>query len=189
MQVAALQMTFDKNGAIGIFKQIVDLGKSQAPEAAYNELLLLFQEGRFADLISRAPVLTPLLSDERKVLLDFCLGRSHFKLEHYSDAIVHYERFIQNEKEGTSYKRAAFLTLINCSQKVQDTVLFDRILQQFLTAFPGDEEAGKALLLHAQNALQTGNVNQATADLGKLLSQFPNTAEKETLLYDHALLL
>jgi tetratricopeptide (TPR) repeat protein len=189
VQVAALQMIFDKNAAIGTFKQIVDLGKAQAPEAAYNELLLLLQEGRFADLINRAPVLTPLLSDERKVLLDFCLGRSHFKLEQYTDAIVHYERFIQNEREGTSYKRAAFLTLIHCSQKVQDPVLFDRILQQFLIAFPGDEEAGKALLLHAQNALQAGNAHQATADIGRLLSQFPNIAEKETLLYDHALLL
>ncbi len=189
LQVAALQMAFNKNGAIETFKQIVDLGKSKASEAAYNELLLLFQENRFADLVSRASAIAPHLNDERKILLDFCLGRSHFKLEHYPEAIVHYEKFIQSESESTSYKRAAFLTLISCSQKIQDGALFDRILQQFLAAFPNDEEAGKALLLHAQNALQSGNAAQATADLGKLLSEFPQLSEKETLLYDHALLL
>jgi outer membrane protein assembly factor BamD (BamD/ComL family) len=79
--------------------------------------------------------------------------------------------------------------LISCSQKVNDPTLFDRVLEQFLTAFPHDDEAGKALLLHAQNALQSGNAGQATTDLGRLLIAFPELPEKETLLYDYALLL
>ena len=129
------------------------------------------------------------MTDDKNTLFNFCVGRSHFKLDQFSDAIVYFERYLQQEKEATSYKRAAFLTLISCSQKVNDPMLFDRVLEQFLTAFPSDEEAGKALLLHAQTALQSGNVDQATTDLGRLLIAFPNLPEKETLLYDHALLL
>ncbi len=189
LQVASLQMGFSKNEAIDTYQKIVDLNQSKASEAAYNELLLLFQENRFSDLISRAAVLAPHMIGDKKTLFDFCLGRSHFKLDQYSDAIGYFERFIQQEPESTSYKRAAFLTLISCSQKVKDPMLFDRTLEQFLTAFPHDEEAGKALLIHAQTALQTGNVDQATADLGRLLLDFPDFPEKETLLFDHALLL
>ncbi|HUD00982.1 MAG TPA: tetratricopeptide repeat protein, partial [Rhabdochlamydiaceae bacterium] len=189
LQAASLQMGFSKNDAIATYQKIVDLGQSKAPEAAYNELLLLFQENRFSDLVNRSAVLAPHLPGEKRALFDFCLGRSHFKLDQFSDAIAYFERFLQEESESTSYKRAAFLTLISCSQKVKDPTLFDRILEQFLTAFPHDEEAGNALLLHAQNALQNGNADQATADLGRLLSEFPNLPEKETLLYDHALLL
>ncbi len=126
---------------------------------------------------------------KKEVLFNFCVGRSHFKLDQFSDAIVYFERYLQQEKEATSYKRAAFLTLISCSQKVNDPMLFDRVLEQFMTAFPNDEEAGKALLLHAQTALQSGDIDQATTDLGRLLIAFPDLPEKETLLYDHALLL
>ncbi len=189
LQAASLQMNFSKSDAIATFQKVVDLGQGKAREAAYNELLLLFQEDRFSDLTLRAAVLAPHLTDEKMALFNFCLGRSHFKLEQFSDAIVYFERYLQQEKEATSYKRAAFLTLISCSQKINDPQLFDQVLEQFLTAFPGDEEAGKALLLHAQTALQSGNVDQATTDLGRLLIAYPNLPEKETLLYDHALLL
>jgi len=189
LQAATLQMGFSKNDAIATFQKVVDLGQGKAQEAAYNELLLLFQENRFSDLVGRAPALTPYLVGDKKALFDFCLGRSHFKLDQFSDAIVYFERYLQEEPEATSYKRAAFLTLISCSQKVSDPALFDRVLEQFLVAFPHDDEAGKALLLHAQNALQSGHAEQATTDLGRLLKEFPETKEKETLLYDHALLL
>lgn len=189
LQAASLQMGYSKNDAIATFQKVVDLGQGKAAEAAYNELLLLFQENRFADLIGRAAVLAPHLTGDKETLFNFCIGRSHFKLDQFSDAIVYFERYLQQEKETTSYKRASFLTLISCSQKVSDPMLFDRVLEQFLAAFPSDEEAGKALLLHAQTALQSGNVDQATTDLGRLLVAFPNLQEKETLLYDHALLL
>lgn len=189
LQAASLQMGYSKNDAIATFQKVVDLGQAKAAEAAYNELLLLFQENRFADLVSRAAVLAPHMADDKNILFNFCLGRSHFKVDQFSDAIVYFERYLQQEKEATAYKRAAFLTLISCSQKVGDPLLFDRVLEQFLAAFPGDEEAGKALLLHAQTALQSGNADQATTDLGRLLISFPNLPEKESLLYDHALLL
>jgi tetratricopeptide (TPR) repeat protein len=189
LQAASLQIGFNKGDAIGTYQKVVDLGQGKASEAAYNELLLLFQENRFSDLVSRAAVLAPYLSDDKKALFDFCLGRSHFKLDQFSDAIVYFERYLQEEPEATSYKRAAFLTLISCSQKVNDPTLFDRVLEQFLTVFSHDEEAGKALLLHAQNALQNGNADQATTDLRRLLIAFPELPEKETLLYNYALLL
>lgn len=188
-QAASLQLTFDKNKAIETYQQIVDLGLSKAPEAAYNELLLLFQENRFSDLVGRASAISAHLTSDKKPLFNFCLGRSHFKLEAFDDAIIYFERYIKEESDSTPYKRAAFLTLITCSQKVKDPTLFDRTLEQFLVAFPHDDEAGKALLLHAQTALQNGNADQATADLGRLLLEFPQLPEKETLLYDHALLL
>jgi len=189
LQAASLQLHYSKSDAITTFQKVVDLGQGKAAEAAYNELLLLFQENRFADLVSRAAVLAPHMTDDKNVLFNFCIGRSHFKLDQFSDAIVYFERYLQQEKEATAYKRAAFLTLISCSQKANDPMLFDRVLEQFLAAFPSDEEAGKALLLHAQTALKSGNVDQATTDLGRLLTSFPNLPEKESLLYDHALLL
>jgi tetratricopeptide (TPR) repeat protein len=189
LQVATLQLDFNKNAAIETFQQVVNLGQGKAADAAYNEFLLLFQENRFAELVSRAPLLSPHLSQENKTLFNFCLGRSHFKLDQLSEAISYFTQFVEAEKESTPYKRAAFLTLITCAQKTANPILFDTVLEQFLASFPNDDEAAKALLLHAQVAMQSGNVDQATTDLKRLLSAFPEISEKETLLYDLALLL
>ena len=189
LQAAALQLSFDPLSAVTTFQKVVDLGGSKAGDAAYQELHLLFQHDRFSDLVSRAPRIEMYLNQSQKPLFEFCLARSHFKLEQLPEAIHHFTIFIEKEPEATTYKRAAYLTLIHCSQKTENNTLFDQTLAQFLKDFPSDEEAGKALLLHAQTALQKGDVAQASVDLNQLLKDFPNFPDQETLLYDQALLL
>ncbi|MGD0664214.1 MAG: tetratricopeptide repeat protein [Rhabdochlamydiaceae bacterium] len=189
LQAAALQMEFDPLQALPTFEQVVDLGGSKASEAAYQELLLLFQNDLFSNLISRSPRIEMHLDVDKKTLFEFCLARSHFKLDQIPEAILHYNRFIEKETESTPHKRAAYLTLIHCAQKTDSSSLFDQVLVQFLKDFPSDEEAGKALLLHAQVSLQKGDVGQASRDLDQLLRDFPDFPDQETLLYDQALLL
>ena len=187
LQAGSLQLEFDALQALDSFQRAVDIGGSKAHLAAKQELHLLFQNDRFSDLISRAPKLDMYLED--KTLFEFCLARSYFKLEQLPEAIIHYQRFIEKENDATLHKRAAFLTLIHCAQKTENTTLFDQVLTQFLKDFPKDEEAGKALLLHAQSALQRGDVVQASADLNQLVRDFPDFPDQENVLYDQAVLL
>ncbi len=189
LQAAVLQMEYEPALALANFQQLVDLGGSKAQEAAYQELLLLFQNDRSSDLISRAPKIEMYLNEGRKNLLEFCLARSYFKLDQLLEAIQHLNRFIVTESDPTPHKKAAFLTLIHCAQKTDNQPLFDQAVAQFLRDFPLDEEAGKALLLHAQTALQRGELMQAIQDLNRLLKDFPNFPNQETLLYDQAVLL
>jgi outer membrane protein assembly factor BamD (BamD/ComL family) len=189
LQAAALQLEFDPPMAIASFQKVVDLGGSKAPEAAYQELLLLFRGDHFSDLVARAPNIEMHLSTDQKPLYEFCLARSYFKLEQLPEAVDHFQVFIEKESESTPYKRAAYLTLIHCAQKTENHTLFDQVLAQFLNDFPRDDEAGKALLLHTQTALQKGDIAQASHDLDKLVRDFPNFPDQETLLYDQAVLL
>ncbi len=189
LQAAALQLEYDPLVAIATFQKVVDLGGSMAADAAHQEMLLLFQNDRFSDLISRAPKIEMHLAEKNKTLFEFCLARSYFKLDQLPEAIQHYTAFTEKELESTPHKRAAYLTLIHCAQKTENNALFDQVLVHFLNDFPKDEEAGKALLLHAQTALQKGDVAQASTDLNQLLKDFPDFPGQETLLYDQALLL
>ncbi|MGH2612704.1 MAG: tetratricopeptide repeat protein, partial [Rhabdochlamydiaceae bacterium] len=189
LQAAALQLEFDSLVAITTFQKVVDIGGNKAQEAAYQELLVLFQNDRFSDLIIRAPQIEINLNVDQKPLFEFCVARSYFKLDRLPEAIQHFLLFTEKEQEGTPHKRAAYLTLIHCAQKTENNTLFDQILDRFLKDFPKDEEAGKVLLLHAQTALQSGNVSQASHDLNQLLRDFPNFPDQEILLYDQALLL
>lgn len=189
LQAAALQLEFDPVLALSTFKQVVDLGGEKASDAAYHELLLLFQNEQFSDLIDRAPVLEALLHGDKKKLFDFCLARSYFKVDLLSEAGKQLSAFIEQENENTAYKRSAFLMLMQCAKETENAALFDQALSQFQSAFPGDEEVGKSLLLHAQIALQNGNLLQASQDLNQLLSDFPDFEGQETLLYEQAVLL
>ncbi len=189
LQAAALQLEFDLLAATATIQTVVDIGGSKASEAAYQELLLLFQNDRFSELISRAPKIEMHLNADQKTLFEFCLARSYFNIDQLPEAIAHFTVYLQKEPEETSHKRAAYLNLIHCAQKTENNALFDQVLEQFLKGFPKDEEAGKALLLHAQIALQIGDVAKASYDLDRLIRDFPNFPDQETLLYGQAQLL
>lgn len=189
LQAAALLMNINKSEAITTYQRVVDLGQGKAPDAAYNELVLLFHEDRFQELVARERILGERLKEDKQPLYNFCMGRSHFKLDHFKEAAVYLEKFIWQEKENTPYKRAAYLTVITCAQQEKDSPLFEKSIEEFVAAFPQDLEAGKALLLRAQAALKEDKNEQAVADLGRLLTAFADFPERETLLFNYALLL
>lgn len=189
LQAASLQLEFDPSAALTTFQTVVDIGGSRASEAAHQEYLLLFQNERHSELISRAPKIEMYLIADQKALFEFCLARCYFKLEQIPEAVTHFLVYLDKEREASSHKKAAYLTLIHCAQKTENSGLFDDMVVRFLNDFPTDEEAGKALLLHAQLALQTGNDAQASQDLERLLRDFPNFPDQETILYSQALLL
>lgn len=188
-QVAVLQTEFDKKAAIDTYGKIYQLGKTRAGDAAYNQFVLLFQNSYFSELTSQYMAISQRLPRDKMALFHFCVGKSFFALEDYSKAIQFLEQYVLEEKENSDYKKNAFLTLINCAQKANDISLFDRTLQQLLEAYPSDIETAKALLLHAQTSIQKDMLVEATADLQRVVEQFPQYEQKEAVLYDRALLL
>lgn len=189
LQAAALQLEVEPLAAVKTFQRVVDLGGNKAQEAAYQELVLLFQNGAFEEIISRSSKIELHLTSEQQSLFEFCLAHSYFKLEQLAPAVQHLTRFTEIEAESTPRKRTAYLALVQCAQKTNDNGLFDQVMAKLLKDFPMDEETGKALLLHAQTAIQQGDWARASHDLNQLVQDFPNMPDLETILYDQALLL
>jgi len=189
MLAASLQLGFDKNSAIDTYERVYSKDGEKAPVAAYNQFVLLYQESRFADLVGKSGSIEKRISKEKAPLFHFCLGRSHYALEHWPEAVTFLEKYVSEEANNPEQKKAAYLSLISCAHKMDDGALFDKTLEELLSAFPQDHEAAKALLLHAQDALQKQRLSDAAADLGRVLTQFPDIEQKETILYDRSLLL
>jgi len=188
-QSATLQLAFDKKAAIETYGKVYRLNGQKAPDASYNQFVLLFQAERYDDLISLEGAIAKHLPQEKAPIFHFCLGRSHYNLGQFDKAAPYLEKYLMEENDNSAQKKSAFLTLISCAQETNDSGLFDRTLEQLITAYPNDQESAKALLLHAQKALQKDNFVQAATDLNRVISSFPDFEQRENILYDHALLL
>lgn len=188
-QAAALQLQFDKNEALKTYAQILEKGKEKAQESALNILVLLYQDGKFPELVAKEDAILKHIAPDKAPLFHFCLGRSHFELGDWNKAVLHLEQYVQDPSGNASYQKNSFLTLISCAQKMNNLSLFDRTLEKLRLLFPSDPETAKALLLHAQFSLQQDNPLQATSDLSDVITKFPEFGANENLVYDHALLL
>lgn len=184
LQAAALQMGFDKTAAAITYGKIAALGGPKAREAAYNQFALLFQAQNYAELTSSRLAIEERLDPQHLPLFQLCLGRSYFFLENYSAAAQSFEKYLAQQKD-----KGALIMLLICAQKTKDAALFDRVMEDLVTTYPQDPEVAKALLIHAQHAVEEQNLSRAASDLGKVLAEFPDIENKEVLLYDHALLL
>jgi tetratricopeptide (TPR) repeat protein len=188
-QAASIQLLFDKSAAIETYGKIYNLNGSKAPLAAYNQFVLLFQEKKYNQFISLSPSIEEHIAPEKKSLFHFWLGRSYFNIGDFSDATLFLKKYVEEEKGSSDFKKSAFLMLITCAQKSNDNELFEHVLHKLSLEFPKDLETSKALLLHADNCLKEGKLAQAVFDLNQFIANFPASEEKETVMYNKALIL
>ncbi len=189
LQAASVQLLFDKDAAIETYGKIYNLNGSKAPLAAYNQFVLLSQEKKYDQFISLSPAIEAHLAPEKKSLFHFWLGRSYFNIGNFSDASLLLNKYVEEERSVSDFKKSAFLMLITCAQKSNDDVLFEQVLHKLSLEFPKDAETGKALLLHAETCLKTGKLNQAVFDLNQFIANFPSSDQKEDVMYNKALIL
>jgi tetratricopeptide (TPR) repeat protein len=188
-QAATLQLSFDRNGAIDTYGKVAALKGAKSTQSAYNQYVLLFQNDRHADLIKNADQISAHLAPEKLPLFHFCLGRSYFLTDNYAQAASVLETYLKEVGENSEQRKSAFLTMLACAQKLNDQTLFDTSLEALITAYPQDSEAAQALLLHAQTAMKKENLAGAAQDLSRLIESFPEFSERQSVMYDHALLL
>ena len=188
-QAASIQLLFDKSAAIDTYGKIYNLRGSKASLAAYNQFVLLFQEKKYNQFISLSPSIEEHLAPEKKSLFHFWLGRSYFNIGDFSDASRFLKKYVEEEKGSSDFKKSAFLMLITCAQKSDDNELLEHVVRKLSLEFPKDPETSKALLLHADNCLKEGKLEQAIFDLDQFIASFPDSEQKENVMYNKALIL
>jgi tetratricopeptide (TPR) repeat protein len=188
-QAAYLQTHESREEAVRTFGQIYQLGGKRATAAAFNQLALLFQMQKHQELIDVKEEALKHIPEEMASQVQFYIGRSYYELGDYQNAIAPLENYLTAAKTEPSELKTTLLSLFNCAHQTNDLALFERALETFRSHFPLDAEGAKAQILHAQLCLKNGDTSKAAADLQGILKDFPDYPEKETLLYDYALVL
>src|SRR3990172_202932 len=187
-RAALLQVNFSKNEAAATFEKVYQLNGKRAKEAAINQMTLLFHSERYKDLVVVQKNALKHIPADYHYLMQYYVGKSLFELKDYQNAVKPLAEFLQAKNIGSDDFKNALLCLVVCAHEQRDFNLYDRALKQLKTAFPEDAEIAKALLMHAQDVKEAGNISAAQADLKEILSSYPDHPSKEALLYDYALL-
>lgn len=188
-QAAILHINHDKQEAIKTFQRVYEMGGKRAKLAAFNELILLYQNGQYDDYIALYPQVVNEIPNEKVPLLQFYEGRSFYALGDFEQAVVTLEAFVESKPVRSKELKTALLLLVNCASQLKDPALIDRTLYSFKTTFPKDQELAKIIFTHSQMCRESGNFAGALQDLKTLMSDFPSFEESETVVYDMGLIL
>lgn len=186
---ASMQLHFDRNSATNTFGNIVELCGKNAPEAAFNQLNLLFQEKRYKDFILAQDKSMRHIPENKMPTVRYLLGRSLFLTKDFSKAIAPLSEALASKSLDSSQEKNTLLALIVCAKQTQDLPLFEKTLDQLKLEFSGDEETAKCILMHAQLCREKQEWRKSRSSVRELLEIEPKHPQRQALLYDEAVLL
>ena len=188
-QAASLQCHYNRSAAIKTFAEIVEMGGAHAPQAAFNQLTLLFQEKRYEDfIVAYDKVFKHVLADQTAVIRYF-LGQSLVCTQDFAKAVLPLSESLNSKRLDRLQEKGALLALILCAKEEKDLALFEKTLLPLKKEFAEDEETFNSMLMHVELCRKKQEWSKARSATKELLTLFPSRPEKASLMYDEAILL
>lgn len=186
-KIASLQEETKPKDAIKTYGQIYKLRGKKAPDAAYNQLHLLFKEQRFKDLLLYQEEAMRHISEENLSMVHYWIGKSLFHLEDYAQATVHLMKTLTLGNLSQPDQKLLLKSLVTCSAKTKNADLLRTLIQNWEEQNPGDKELSDVYLLQYQMLAST-NKESALDTLKVILEKFPSHKDKESILFNLATL-
>ena len=188
-QAALLQTNFDKEKALNTFSKITANSLNKKSDAAYNKTLLLFELGKYQDLIREKDFLIDIVQDDKKPLIYFFVGRSQFILKDYSTAKETLINCLEMEDKTCIQMKLALIMLMQCSYQLNDFDLFNNSFDIFISYFPNDEQHFEVLFARALLNKRNDKYELAKNDFEIINQTFENMENKDLYLFEYAHLL
>ena len=185
IKAANIEAIFDKEKAIQTFTQICQTGNEYSSSAAYNRMLLLYDSNKYSELIQVKDQLSKLLEKNKKPLLHFFLGKAHLKRADYKRAESELKEFLKAEGFPEEHKNA-ILSLAEIAHKLQDTALFNDILNLCKKSYKSPEEYSDVIFASALALKTQEKYADAEKLFGKILSLKLKDEIKANALFEYA---
>lgn len=183
-QAGCMQQYFDNTKAAETFRTVYEMKGKRAPIAAYNQMLLLFQNDKFRELVAAKDQALKEIPQEKLPLLNFFIGKSYYALGNHKEAVAPLEFFVREKRQATPECQAALLSLLHCAQALNDRPLLERAMQNLFALFPQDSASPYALMLHAELSEKLTDTAAAQADLKRVVQEFPAFQERERAFFE-----
>jgi tetratricopeptide (TPR) repeat protein len=188
-QAAMLQTNFDKEKALETFSKISQNSTSKKEDAAYNKTLLLFELAKYETLIKEKDFLIKSVSEEKKPLINFFVGRSYFILKNYAFAKDNLINSLEMADKNSIQMKLALIMLMQCSYELNDFDLYNNSFDIFISYFPNDEKLFEALFARALLNKRNDKLDPAKNDFEKIFENFQNAENNPLCLFEYAHLL
>lgn len=182
-----LEANLDKQAAIEIFDQVIEMNGSKCGDASYNRLLLYFQTQQFENVISNHRLVYPYVPEDQLSVFNFIVGKSFYALEDYESATTPLEKYIIEQGVPSDQYKDALLIQMTCARHTNNEPLFDKALGRFKTSYPDDPELAKAHFMHAMILKNDGELTKVESELRHILDHYGSFEDPESLIYEYAI--
>ena len=187
-QAASLEAKFNKLGAVETFRKVKELDGKRSKEAAFNLMVLLFQNEEYEEVISSYEKIAPYVPEEYQPTFNFIVGKSLFSEGNYQSAHDPLQHYIDSTYVPSDQLKNALLIQMTCAHQINDEELFNRCFEKLDTLFPNDEEIPKALFMHAMLLKEQGAFSRADEKLKLIKDQYSNFEDQESFIFEYGLL-
>lgn len=166
-QAALIQSKFDKNLALTTFEQIAGVGDTWARDASYNQLVLLFDLGRYEEITRKEWF--PIIPEDKCALAHVILGQSFLQLKQVAQAASEFNAFLDLP---TADNCAALPHFVEAAYQIEDLQLLDRTIEKWKLWDPSDPNLANALFVRAELLKKIGKLEETKQQLSEILTQF-----------------
>jgi hypothetical protein len=187
-QAASLEAKFNKLGAAETFRKVKEMEGKRSKEAAFNLIVLLFQNEEYEEVISSYEKITPHVPEEYQPTFNFIVGKSLFSEGHYQSARDPLQQYIDSTYIPSDQLKNALLIQMTCAHQINDEELFKSSFEKLDSLFPNDDEIPKALFMHAMILKEQGAISRADEKLKLIKDQYDNFEDQESFIFEYGLL-
>lgn len=193
LQAAQIQAKIDPEQALILYDKIQEYPGEFSSKAALNKLILLFDLGEYQKIIDEKDNLAQVLKMNQKPVLDFYLGRSHFALNQYEEAIVSLRPLLKPANKLPNHDdtidKAILLTMGASAHHLNDLILLSNLTRRYEENFPQDPSLAKLLYLEALTLNKFDRTYDALSNLQKIAAEYPDFDKKDTVDFEISLIL
>ncbi|MEL7431254.1 MAG: hypothetical protein AAGI90_01820 [Chlamydiota bacterium] len=188
-QAASLQVHYAPEEATQTFSQVCHLQGSKKGEAAYNKLLLLFEQKRYEEMLLVKEDLFDSLQTKQKHLLHFFVGKAYEILEDFPRSIASLNEFLAQESNPSQEVESALLSLAYGGFNTNNLLLVTEQINALEKDFPHSLTLAEAYWIRAKLEDRRGQKEALKKDYVKALTLSRGQTIHEEIAYEYAEIL
>ncbi len=188
-KAAMMQSLFAPEGAVKTFNEVSAIGGSQAAEANFNRLVLLFDLERYSDIVEEGGAVISKCAPDKVAVANYIIGKSYFSLGNYEKALEHLNVFVAAPVSSPSQVKIALLSIMACGYHLKNIAVVESAVLVFEKSFPGDIDQPRALFLEALTYKDSGKEAEARIIFQSIVDGYPAFEDIEAVVFERDLLL
>ena len=186
-QAALVQAEFAPSQALETFKKITQEGGQKAKEAAYNQMVLLFDSGQYEELLMAKDSFLKMMPQEKRGMAHLFLGKSSLALKKYSEAASELKNLVEESPSMRSENlQSAFLSLVEASFQSNDLGGMNAALAKLTELNPSHPEIAKGNFSRAMLFKKLGNKEECRNELQHLQSESSQFSLRPQVIFELA---
>jgi hypothetical protein len=171
-QAALSQAKYDKQLALTTFQKIGEESKQFQAEATYNQLVLLFDLGRYEEIVEKENHWAQTVVPSKKAIAHLLVGQSYLRMNRSEDATRVFNAFLDLDIPFESI-RIGLLQFLDVAYHTNNITLLDRVLAKWQEADPEDLHLAEILLARAHLLKKSSRTEDAKSEIQTLITRFP----------------